>query len=314
VWLPTGNGRMDMLGNTMGEKLAASQTLPDGSALNWSVDRMQSNVRIDAVAAASLGTIVRAALDMVPIAMSAQHSGHPPAGLPPEARKAARTLVVQLRDLWSGFELSETLEGMRIEAEGNGASIAKLAIGAGAGVRQGKLDMHVSLAIDGVDSPEIPAGPLREYLPRHIRLKPRLFGVPIADATRLLLRAIDSDAANGNELSNQATALLRRAPVTVGVDDVELDLGAARLRGGGELRIAAANNMSGEAEITVTGLDALIRQASATAELKQGLPFLVMLKGLGRQDGDDTHWKISYSGKKVMVNDNDLSAMLPGSR
>jgi len=112
----------------------------------------------------------------------------------------------------------------------------------------------------------------------------------------------------------QATALLHTAPVTVGLDDVEIDLGPARLRGGGELRIAAADEMSGEADITITGLDALIRQAAAIPQMKQALPVLIMLKGLGRQDGNATRWKITYSGKKVMVNGNDLSALLPGRK
>jgi len=312
VWLPTGDGRMDMLGNSTGDKMAMSQTMADGSPMNWSVEHVTNNIRIDAVAAASFGTMVRTIMAMVPVAMSAQQSGTPSDGLPPEARGAARSVVLQLRDLWSGFSMDETMDRVRIEAAGHGGSISKVAFGLAGGTRQGKLDLHMSMAVDGLESPEIPAGPLHDFVPRHIALKPRLFGVSIEDATQLALRAIDSDGTNANELTDQAMALLRKAPVTVGLDGVEIDLGSARLRGGGEVRIAAANDMTGHADIVVIGLDALIKQASAVRELKQGLPFLIMVKGFGKQEGNATSWKITYTGKKIMVNDNDLSAMLPG--
>jgi hypothetical protein len=41
---------------------------------------------------------------------------------------------------------------------------------------------------------------------------------------------------------------------------------------------------------------------------------LIMMKGLAQQQGNATIWRISYSGDKIMVNDNDLSTMLPGGK
>lgn len=314
VLMPTGDGRVDVLGNSTGDKLAGSQAMPDGSPVNWSIEHVQSNVRVDAVAAGSVGAIVRAVMDMVPVAMAAQHSGHPPAGVPPEARQAARTVVTQLRNLWSGFTMDETLDSMRFQAAGQSGSISRLAIGIAAGTRGGKLDLRMNFAVDGIDSPDIPAGPVRTYLPHHIALRPRLTGVSIEDATQLLLRAIDSDGTHGDELNEQAMALLKKAPATVGVDGLDVDLGPAHIRGNGEMRIAAANDMSGHADITVIGLDALIKQAGTVPELKSGVPVLLVMKGFGVQEGNATKWKITYNGKKIMVNDNDLSAMLPSSK
>ena len=311
VWMPTGDGRMDVLANTTGDKLAMSQTLPDGSPVNWSAEHVQNNVRVDALAAASFGSIVRTVMDMVPVAMSMQQSGPPPDGLPPDARKAARTVVLQVLDLWSGFSVDETMDRVHLEAAGHEGSLTRFDFGFAGGTRQGKMDLHMNLAVDGLESPEIPAGPLRDFMPHHIALKPRLSGVPMQETRQLVLRAIDSDGANAGELVEQATALLHKAPVTVGVDNVELDLGSSRLRGGGEVRIAAANEMSGHADITVVGLDGLMKQVAAVPELKQAMPFLILAKGLGHQEGNATSWKIVYSGKKITVNDNDLSSMLP---
>ena len=314
VLLPVGNGRVDVLGNSMGDKLAVSQTMPDGSPVNWSVEHVTNDVHADAVAVGSIGTILRAAMDMVPAAIAAQQSGQPPAGVPPEARGNARTVVTQLRNLWSGFSMDETMDTMRFEAAGHSGSISRLGFGFAGNARGGRIDLRMNLAVDGIDSPEIPAGPLRTYLPRHIALRPRVSGVPIDDAEQLLLRAIDSDGTHGDELAERAMALLKKAPVTAGLDGVDFDFGPAHLRGNGEVHIASANDISGQADITVTGLDALIKQVGSVPQLKQGVPALIMAKGFGVQQGNATHWKISYSGKKLMVNDQDLSSMIPGAK
>ena len=64
----------------------------------------------------------------------------------------------------------------------------------------------------------------------------------------------------------------------------------------------------------MTGLDELIKRSSTTPELKQAGPVLIMLKGLGKPDGKQMVWKIAYDGGKMMVNGNDLSGMIPGTK
>jgi hypothetical protein len=56
------------------------------------------------------------------------------------------------------------------------------------------------------------------------------------------------------------------------------------------------------------------KSAATVPELKPALPILIMMKGLGQQEGNSTTWRITYSGNKIMVNDNDLSSMLPGAK
>ena len=41
-------------------------------------------------------------------------------------------------------------------------------------------------------------------------------------------------------------------------------------------------------------------------------PVLLMLKGLGEQKGTETVWRITYAANKVLVNGQDLSALLSG--
>ncbi len=308
AWMPSGDGRIDIVSSTEGQMMKASQMLPDGTPVNWSIGRLRGSLRIDGLAAGSFASIVQSAMDLVPAINEAQQGG----GLPPDARGRAKQLLTQVRNLLGGFRAEETLEEMRFEAAGHSGSFGKLEVGMGAAAEHGKLDFHLRLALDNVDSPDIPAGPLREYLPRHFAVDPHVSGVPVEDATQLLLAAIDSDQPDPDQLQEQALALLQKSPVTVAVDNVELDLGPARLHGGGGVRISAPDAISGEGTISVVGLDALMKRATTVPDLKPALPVLIMLKGLGHQEGNSTTWRISYAGDKVMVNDNDLSGMLQG--
>ena len=159
VWMPTGDGRVDILSTTDGEKMKASQIMPDGTPLNWSVGRMHGTLRIDGVAAASVLSIVHEVQDLAPMMTEAQQTGH----LPPAGRQRAKALLTQIRNLLGGFQSEETLQDLHFESGGHGGSLSKLAIGLGGGADGGKLDFHIRLALDGIDSPDIPVGPLREY-------------------------------------------------------------------------------------------------------------------------------------------------------
>ena len=40
-------------------------------------------------------------------------------------------------------------------------------------------------------------------------------------------------------------------------------------------------------------------------------PVLIFLKGIAKQEGNESVWSITYADKKVMVNDTDLSDLMP---
>ncbi len=90
-----------------------------------------------------------------------------------------------------------------------------------------------------------------------------------------------------------------------------LDIGIAKLTGNGELDVSSPADISGEAELRLTGFDALLRKVGATAEFKVAAPVLIFLKGIGERDGNDMVWKVKYEDSKVSVNGTDLSDMIP---
>jgi len=235
-----------------------------------------------------------------------------PPQLSTEQEASAKTALVALASLLTGFDEHGTLENMHVSAAGHSGHLDKLAAGFNASAPDGKALIRLTFAMDGLDSPEIPPGVYRDYLPRHLSIAPRIGGVPAADLHDLLLRAANSGG-NDPQLQDQALALLAKGPLAVGVDELSFDFGPATLKGTGEVRISGMNQYEGEAHFVATGLDDLIKKVATVPELKQAGPVLFLVKGMGKQDGATTVWDVTYSQGKILVNGNDLSQMMPGA-
>ncbi len=231
--------------------------------------------------------------------------------LSPEDKTAAHEGLLALVDLLGGFDEQGTMENIRFGVAGHSGHLDKLALGLGVGAPEGRTMIRFALGLDGFDSEDIPPGVYRDYVPRHTALALHLGGLPAADLRALLLRAGDSEG-NDPELQDEALALLAKGPAVLGLDDLSFDFGPATLRGKGEFRVRAQDDYDGDAHIVATGLDNLIKQANTVPELKQGAPVLLMLKGLGQQEGATTVWDVTYKDGKVLVNGTDLGDMLPG--
>lgn len=234
-----------------------------------------------------------------------------PTVLTADQKAATHDALVALMDLMTGFEEHQTFEDVHVAAAKYSGHVGKLEFGFGAGAPDGRAAVKLDLVLDDLDSPDVPPGIFRDYMPRHIAIAPRIGGVPAEDLRKLLLRAADSEGKDPM-LETEAKALLAKGPVVAALDEVSVDFGPATLKGSGELRISGEKEYEGEAHLTATGLDELIKQAGTVPELKQAGPVLFLLKGMGRQDGATTVWDITYRDNKVLVNGNDLSQMLPG--
>jgi hypothetical protein len=332
VWEPAGGGRLNVSDTANVEQIRIEGSLPGGGGpLTVTVDRATRTGRLQDLAPDHIGPAVRAGVDLLaPLLQAAVQetpattdcSGDDCDKQPvvakqgkatPEQRRAVRALAVALRDLLGGVSVQQSMENLHVVAGPHEATLARLAIGEDVIAADGKLNARLSLALDGLDSPEIPPGILRDYLPRHIALTPRISNVPSAAGIDLLLKAIDAGDENSPELEAEAKGLLRQSPLTLGLDDVALDLGPASLTASGEMQVPSAEpeEITGHADISVTGLDTLIKQSNANPQLRQAGPVLLMLKGIGEQDGKTVVWHVTYQDKQVMVNGNDLTQMMP---
>ena len=266
-----------------------------------SIDRLHTSLTATQINFAKLGEALHTAT-----ALGVLNENRSPA-----ARALEKQLVLAMADLMGRMDAEEIADGVHLEVADHSGSAKKFSLSTGFGAPGGKAEFHMKLAIDGLDSSEIPPGPARDYLPTHIALSPRISGVPKATLVRLLLQGIDADGTKKPNPNDMEAELFRDGPVELGMDDLALDMGPATLTGNGAMDIASATDVSGQAEIHMTGLDALIRQVNATPALRQAAAMLVFLKGIGEQNGKDTVWNVKYVHDKLLVNDTDMSAMMP---
>jgi hypothetical protein len=306
VWQPAGDGRINVLGESGSDRIDVSAQAPDGGKVSYTIDKSRLSTNLKGVAPASLAMLARSIAALAPTIQDKQDT------LTAPQRELARAIVFAARDMIGGAELGETVEGLRFAAAGHSASLRKLTVGGTLGAPEGRLALAADIAMEGLDSPEIPKGLFRDYLPRRVTLKPRVSGIPSEDVVKLLLRAIDSDAKDMESLQADAIGLLAAGPLEVALDDLMLDLGPLKLSGNGSVEIAGPTDISGDAEITVTGLNALIKRANTAPELKELAPVLIFLKGIGKQDKDSTVWELAYDNGSFTVNDTDMSALMPG--
>lgn len=335
TWQPAEGGRLNVLAEFDGKLLTVNSVAPKVGLVSFSAEKLHGSAHMDELQPERLRPILRAVFDLLPVAMQQARetaadkpakrkrlgdpagklkpaeAHHDAMKLPPEARDSVRAALVAMRDLTDGFGEKIAFDNLNIEAAGHGGHAARMEAGMGISAPDGLLTLRLNFALDGLDSPDIPAGVYRDYLPRHIALSPRIGGVVGNDLIDLLIASVDS---NGHDpaLQAQADELLNKGPITVGLDDLALDFGPVTLKGSGAMRIVSRTDYSGDARLTATGIDAMIKQAGTTPELQQAVPVLILLKGVSQPDGDKLVWNISYRDGKMLVNNTDLSQMIPG--
>ena len=304
-WAPSGPGRVTVQGDSQLEGYATTTPVPGLGEMTVTMGRLGGATRIENFDAEGFGTLLRTAYELG----SASKGGREGKGPSSPAEKAAALKLVGLVfSMLDAIETDYSYEDIRIESPLFAGGLRKFGMGLSAGAPDGKVDVKLRLSAEGLESPLIPPGPWAEFVPHKVSLTPRVNGISRDAVLGLLKRAIETD---GKDFEEQAMALLAANPVGLGIEDLLLDVGPMRLKGSGSVEVARIDEASGEAELRATGFDALIRRANAVPELKMAAPVLIFLKGIGKQEGTETVWHIVYADNKVMVNDTDLSDLMP---
>ena len=329
TYTPVAGGRLDMRGESTGENLLTQADTPAGP-VKIGMSRLELSATIAAVAPDQFGPLLRATFDLVPRVMAAAAAETAAAKIKPgtkDAKKKApapapvamtaadrdtlRRMITALSLLASGVEERGAVQDMVIDAGGHGASIKRAVFGFGATAPEGRSDLRMSMSFEGIDSPDIPDGPVRDYLPKRVAFAPHLSGVPASDVWALMLRAVDLGGKDDAALGNAALAVLAKGPLRIGIDDLAIETGPAVLTGQGGVDVSGPDKMTGEAEFRATGIDALMKSVAENATTAPAGAALIFLKGIGQTDGDALVWKVLWDGKALTVNGTDLSAMIP---
>ena len=306
-WVPSGPGRITIQGDSQLEGYSSTTPMAELGELKVTMGRLGGSTRIENFDAEGLGTLLRTAFELGSAA--GKKDGNAKGPSTPQEKASAVKLVGLVFSMMDALETEYGYEDIKVEGGALFAgSLRRFGMGISAGAPDGKVDVKLRLSAEGLESPLIPPGPWVEFIPHKLSLTPRMSGLAKDAVVGLLRRAIETE---GEDFEAQAMALLAANPVALGIDDLLLDVGPMRLKGTGSVEVARIDEASGEAELRATGFDALIRRANAVPELKMAAPVLIFLKGIAKQEGSETVWRIVYADNKVMVNDTDLSDLMP---
>ena len=228
----------------------------------------------------------------------------PAAPPPPEA---VATLIEAFADLATGASMDQTAQDVTVSFGGLSGSLRAAQFGFGVKGVGGLLQAKMDLGAENLTLPELGLGDMVQLIPTKIALHPTVSNVP-ADALQAMLKS----SREGDDPTDGIMALFEKGPIVAGMESMTVALAGAEFTGQGKLTIASPQEFSGTAQITATNLDLLQQRIAAQPSLAQAGPVIILLKGMGRASGNQMVWDVVYQGGRVLVNNQDLNAMLAG--
>jgi hypothetical protein len=276
-------------------------------AIALAADQVQSNGHIaglDHFRADALLATVAGLLVTLPADVAAGQGGLP---MPPAARGALTTWMDALHGPATDVRSEETVDGLHIAVERQGgASARQLHLTANISAPHGLVQAWMEIGIDGLRVSGL-SSDAAALVPTHVALRPSVAGVPLADLTNLVLEATDPET-DPDRLQADAQAVLARRGVEVGLDSLSVSLGPATLSGHGQVIFTGHAEYRAEAHLTATGFDALMAEAARDPALQRSLPFIAVMRGFARPQGDHLVWDVVARNDALTVNGIPLSA------
>ncbi len=307
---PSGVDRVDLITDSSIEGYALSSKMGDSQKMDVAAQKMRASGTVTAVSQDRIAKIIPVLARITGTAPGMPKPGSKAPGEAPSIDpELLHTLVQSLQDLASELTLDEAIDGLVIHYGPYGATASQLRIGVGAKADGGLLQAHMDFGVDGFALPDLQLGDLTDLVPHRIALRPVLSGVPTQQLLQLLAAAGSSKDAGPQP---EFASLFSRGGVSAGLESFAIDSGGANFTGMGSVTIDSPQQMTGQAQVTATNIDALMQRANDIPEMASLLPALVFAKGIGRTVENRLVWEITYRDNRLLVNGTDLSAMTSG--
>ena len=295
------HGRLDLLESSTITGYRSASRVGDRPAVGFGADHILASGRIDGIDRTHAAALLSAASGLIatlPPAAAAQRGNM---ALSAPARAALRALIESLRNIITGVQAAETINGLHVAIAGVGeATVHHVSLGLAGAAPDGMLHATMNIGLDGLEIANLPPAVVA-LVPRHVALQPSVSGVPLAALTTLALAATDQDA-NQAQLQADTAAIWAQGGITIGVDALDMDIGPAVLHGHGQVLLTGPHEYDAHMHITATGLDTLMQQAAGNPDLQRALPLLAMARGFARQEGDHVVWDIVANRAGLTVN------------
>ncbi len=221
---------------------------------------------------------------------------------------AAHRLVLSLRDVLAGLDVTETAQGVQFDRGGQGFHIDHASLGLSAAAPADMLDARLEVKLEGLTVPSVSRADGGDLIPRNLSARPEVSGIDMRDATRLALAATEAKA-SWPDLLVQVLALLSHGAIQggieIGIDDFAADIGPAHVAGTLHASIAGLVRNHGEGRITATGFDALIARLRELPAAAAALPTVQALRDLARSEDDALVWDLRLQDGRLLVNGAD---------
>ena len=190
--------------------------------------------------------------------------------LTPAARAQVRLMLAAMQDLVTSVSMEETLDGVQVEIAGMGGGTLKhLKMGFGGEAPDGMLHAWLDIGLDGLESPSLPPK-IAGYLPKHFEIKPSLSGVQTADLQKLAQDADWRKTAARTWLRPTSWRCFRMAAPMRTWRSCRSTSGRRRWRAPGTSPRRHPVSWHGDAHVTATGFDDLMKQAHDDPDLAAG--------------------------------------------
>jgi hypothetical protein len=313
-WTPTRDGRLDLVSHSASEAVSERFMQPDGlpGEMTWS--HAESHSQISGLSP----TRLRAAVQQISQIVDEEKQAPP---MPP-----SRDQSVALFDTLFGVADEATADGdvsdlaMRVRDLAFGADDVHL--GATLASVDGQPHIQTRIAVRGLNIASLSPGVWHDLAPHDATLTLGIGGVSKERLRQFLLASLDFPPGPAGVVARHlATAQLMMGGTDFTIDELAFNLGDTRLEGHGQVHTqpggpgpGGPGALVGSADIEATDLDKLVARATQEPQLASAAPFLIIARGLAKQDGDKMRWHIEVANNTVTVNGTDLRALMQPSR
>ena len=306
---PIDPAHINMLSDMGIENYSTKADMPDGSAFSLNAARVHLMGAISGLAHDQMLPLLHTAIELGQIAKAAS-PGDNPGGPTPEQKAALRKLLEASHGLLTGAKLDESMEGVKFDYSGTGGSISKIALTFGGDAPQDVLSADMGLTLDGLALDFLPPN-LTGFVPTHVSIHPTVSNINVAALTKMGMDATTPTPAGQSDdvPPPDLQTLFANGGINVGFDQLAMEIVGTRIDGEGKFNVTGPQSVTGQAQFTAHGLDALITKLQADPMLAQGVPVVIFLKGIAHTTADQSVWQVTVANAKVLVNGLDMSAM-----
>jgi hypothetical protein len=305
---PAANGRVDLLTDGTLEGYRINSKTNDGEDLQVAMGRVRLTGEIDGVSRDRGVQVLQALIQVGSLVETGIKAGAQ--ATPPKLDEATlKTLVEAIPDLASGMSFDESIEKLAVSYGGMAGSLNAFRAGFAGKSDGGVLNARMDLGAEGLTLPDLGLGDMVQLIPTKVALRPAVSGIATAD----LVRLAKATQNGGSPSAADIQALFSHGGITAGLESFSVDVAGAGFTGMGKLVFTSPEAFNGTAQITATNLDLLQQRVAANPQLAQALPVFIFAKGIGRTVDNRMVWDVTYQNGRLLVNNQDLSAMTGGA-